>query len=438
MHLLVCGLDQHSAPVAVRERCSWPAEALPAALTALSACGLAEVAVLCTCNRTEVYAVADNPATALAGIGEVFAERAGISVQVVRAHLYTAVGAAESLRHLCRVACGLEAVVLGETQVLGQVRQAYLDATAGGGVGKMLHALFHHALACAKRVHTNTGIASAPVSVGAAAVDHARRTLGDLRARHVAVLGAGATAGTVAHRLHEAGCGRIVVLNRTQSHGERLAGAVGGQAVPLTELIEELVAADVVVSSTAARQPVVTGAAVRQAVARRSGRPLLLIDIAVPRDVDPGVEEIPGVRLCNIDDLDGASAGLADRAREAAAAMAIIEEEVAQFADWLRSLDVVPLIRALDARFQAVAAEQASRTLRRLPRLEDDERDRVRQLAMAVAAQLLDPALRRLKELAGTPGGHDAVRALAHVFDCDPTPVVGLPGGAGDAAAVGH
>ncbi len=422
----------------MRERCSWPADALAAAQDALRAQGLAEVALLCTCNRTEVYAVADNPAIALAGIGAVFAERAAVPLQDLRTHLYSAVGAAETLRHLCRVSCGLEATVLGETQVLGQVRQAYLDATATGGVGKMLHALFHHALACAKRVHTQTTLSAAPVSVGAAAVDHARRTLGDLRARRAAVLGAGATAGTVAHGLREAGCGRIVVLNRTQSHGERLAGAVGGQAVPLAELPEQLVAADVVVSSTAARQAVVTAAVVRQAVARRSGRPLLLIDIAVPRDVDPDVAEIPGAQLCNLDDIGGAAAGLADRAREAAAAAAIIAEEVARFEQWLRGLDVVPLIRALESRFQSVAEQQAARTLRRLPQLEPSERERVHQLATAVAAQLLDPALRRLKELAGTPGGHDAVRALTYVFGCDPTAVVGLPGGAADAAAVGN
>ncbi len=422
----------------MRERCSWPADALPAALAALSARGLTEVAVLCTCNRTEVYAVADNPGTALAGIGAVFAERAGVPVQDLRPHLYSVVGADETLSHLCRVACGLEAMVLGETQVLGQVRQAYLDATAGGAVGKMLHALFHHALACAKRVHTDTGLAAARVSVGGAAVDHARCVLGDLRTRQAAVLGAGATASTVAQRLREAECGSIVVLNRTQSHGERLAMSVGGRATALAALPEELVAADVVISSTAARQAVVTLDVVRHAVARRPGRPLLLIDIAVPRDVEPGVAEIPGALLCNLDDLAGAAAGLADRAREVSAAREIIDAEVARFGEWLRSLDVVPLIRALDARFQAVAAEQAERALRRLPNLEPDERQRVRQLATAVAAQLLDPALRHIKELAGTPGGHDAVRALAHVFDCDPTPVVGLPGGTADAAAAGH
>ena len=430
VHLIAVGLDQHTAALSLRERCVVGADELPA----LAAPEVPETAVLCTCNRTEIYSAAPDPALAVGRICAYLARRAGTTPEELRPHVYCHVGPADVLRHLCRVTCGLESLVLGETQVLGQVKDAYLRSAEAGTVGKYLHALFHHALACAKRVHTETGLGSSPVSVGAAAVDFARQALGVLDGRSAVLFGAGETAETVARRLREAGFGRIDVINRNSGRAADLAARVGGTAWRVPDLEERLAHADVLITSTAAPSVVVSAEAVRRATAGRGGRPLLVVDIAVPRDVDPEVAGIPGVRLCNVDDLEGvAASGRQERAREAAAATAIIEGCLGDLSDWLQSQGAVPVIRALRARFESVAETEAERMLRRLGSLQPRERELVRQLAFSVAKKLLDEPVRRLRDLAGTPGGHDSVRAFAEAFGLDVTDVAALPGGAGGA-----
>lgn len=433
VHLIAVGLDQHTAALSLRERCVLG----PTELPALAAPELPEVAVLCTCNRTEVYAAAPDPAVAVARICAYLARRAGTTPEQLRPHLYSHVGPADVLRHLCRVATGLESLVRGETQVLGQVKEAYLRSAEAGTVGKYLHALFHQALACAKRVHAETGLGTSPVSVGAAAVDFARQALGDLDGRSAVLLGAGETAETVARRLREAGFGRIDVVNRTASRAADLASRVGGAARDVAELEDRLADADVLITSTASPTPVVSAELVRGVVARRRGRPLLVVDIAVPRDVEPVVGTIPGVRLCNVDDLEGVAAtGRREREREAGAAEAIIEGTLACLQDWLQSQGAVPVIRALTQRLESVAAAEADRMLRRLGALEPRERELVRQLAFSVARKLLDEPVRRLRDLAGTPGGHDAVRAFAEAFGLEVPELSVLPGTGGTGTAL--
>lgn len=439
MHLLAVGLDQRTAPLALRERCVYTPADASTVLPALASGDIAEVALLCTCNRTEFYAAAPDPATAVPRLRAELARRAGLEPAALRDHLYCQVGAEETLRHLCRVASGLEALVLGETQVLGQVKDAYLHSAEAGTVGKYLHGCFHQALACAKRVHTETGLARHPVSVGAAAVDFARQALGELRGRAAVLVGAGETAETVARRLREAGFARIDIVGRSAARAGELALRVGGAAWGLDDLAARLTTADVLVTSTSAATPIVTAALLEPVLTCRDGRPLLIVDIAVPRDVDPAVGDLPGVRLCNIDDLQGsAAAGRRERGQEEAAAARIIEEGVAGFRAWLSGQDAVPVIRALSARFEAVAESEAERALRHLGALPPREREVVRQLAHAVARKLLDAPVRRLKDLAGTPGGHEAVRALGQAFELEVPSVIGLPtGGHGVRAAGG-
>lgn len=392
--------------------------------------------MLCTCNRTEIYAATADPGAAVARICTHLARHAGVTPEELRPQLYCHVGPADALGHLCRVACGLESLILGETQVLGQVKEAYLHSSEVGTVGKYLHALFHHALATAKRVHSGTDLSARPVSVGSAAVDFARHALGDLAGRRAVLLGAGETAETVARRLREAGFARIDVVNRTPAHAADLAARFGGVAWTVDDLEVRMQEADVLITSTAATAPVVRADLVSAVASSRSGRPLLIVDIAVPRDVEPAVGDIPGVRLCNIDDLEVvAAAGRRDRTHAAEAATAIIETDIAGFQAWLRNQGTVPVIRALTARFDAVATAEADRALRRLRDLTPRDRDLVRQLAHAVARKLLDDPVRHLKDLAGTPGGHDAVRALSHVFDLDLPSVVALPGSTDHAGA---
>lgn len=439
LHLAALGLDHHVAPVAVRERLYWAgAAAQRAALSELAAGPLAEVALLCTCNRTDVYLAAEDPAAAAAHVTAVLARRGGWPPERVADLLYRHVGAAAAATHLCRVACGLESLVLGETQVLAQVKEAYLRAGEAGTVGKLLHGLFHHALACAKRVHHETALAAAPVSVGAAAAAFARRTLGPLACRTALLLGAGETAETVARRLREAGIGRLVICNRTPARAEALAARAGGEVVPAEELQGWLERADVLVCSTAAERPVITAAAVGAAVPRRGGRPLLVLDLAVPRDVEPDVGGLPGVRLCDVDALEEVAAeGRADRAAEATRAEAVVAEEVAAFEAWLRALDVVPVIRALRARFQEVGRAETERALARLGDLGPREQAVVRRMGYAIVQKLLDRPVRRMRETAGAPAGVHAVRALADAFGLDIPPLVALPGAAEAGRAAG-
>ncbi len=437
VHLLVLGLDQHTAPLAVRERLSWDISDLSALLPPLLDRGLGEVALLCTCNRTEFYAVAQDPTTARQVLGEVLVSRSGLGAEELEPLLYRFVGAEECARHLCRVAVGLESLVLGETQVLGQVKQAYLRSAEVGTVGVALHGLFHQVLAAAKRVHATTELAQAPVSVGAAAVDLARRHLGELAGRRAVLLGAGETAGTVARRLQEAGLAELVVANRTLEGARQLAASVGGRAATLGDLPELLEGAHVVIASTAAKEPLVGSAAL--AMRGPGAGPLLIVDIAVPRNVDPAVATLPGVLLCNIDDLeDVAAGGRRARARQAQAAETLIEEDVRRFVGWWRGRDAVPLIAALRQRFVDVAEAQAQELLRRLPGLTPAEQDLVRQASRRIAATLVHLPVQYVREQASTPQGVETVRVLADAFALELPGLRSLPGGRERSQAAGE
>lgn len=429
LHFVAVGLDHRVASLDERERLHWSdADTQASVLEELAGAGVSEVVLLCTCNRTDVYAVAADPGPAVAALSAVLARRGAADVAAVRARLYVHVGVDAVATHLFRVASGLEAMVVGETQVLAQVKDAYLRAAAAGTVGKLLHGLFHHALACAKRVHAETALAASPVSVGSAAVDFARRALGTLDGRLAVVLGAGETAETVARRLREAGVARLVVCNRTPGRGAALAARLGGEAQPVEALPQLLAAADVAVCSTASRLPVVTPTLMAAVLPARAGRPLLLLDIAVPRDVDPAVARLPTVRLHNVDDLVAIAAeGRAERAREAESAAAIVAAEVLALSDWLRALDVVPVIRALRTHFEAVGEAETSRALARLGHLSAREQDLVRQMGRGIVSKLLNAPLERLKDLAGAPAGQHTVRALVEAFGLELPPVAALP-----------
>ncbi len=428
MHLLVIGLDQGTASLQLRERCRWAEAETAAGLAAAQACGLSEAALLCTCNRTEIYGVADDPASALLALSAFLAKRAGQDVEAFLPHLYRYVGVEDTAAHLFRVASGLQSLVLGETQVLGQVKQAYLRSAEAGGVGKLLHGLFHQALACAKAVHAETGLAESPVSVGAAAVDLARRHLGGLEGRHAVLVGAGDTADTVARRLQEAGLAAFTVVNRGAARGRALAAMTGADAVGLDALPALLRAADLVIASTASAEVILGREAVAAAMADRAGRPLLLIDIAVPRDIDPAAGDLIGVRLANIDDLEEvAAAGRQARRREVALADQRVAVAVRDFDRWWRGLDAVPLIRALEGHYAQVAEAEVERILRRQPELTAVQQAAVREMAHRITANLANGPMQQVRRLAREPGGQEALRVLARAFGLDLPAVTGLP-----------
>src|SRR5690606_36132933 len=299
----VVGVSHETADVSLREAASLDAALIPSALAELDAAGAEEAVIVSTCNRTELYLVTGDGRDAREVAREFFARRAKAGRETALLSALYAHEGEEAARHLFAVAAGLRSLVLGEDQILGQVKEAYSLAAACGAAGPILSHLFQRAIHVGKRVRTETGLGRGAVSVSYAAVELARKIFGDLSGKRILLLGAGEMAELALKNLADHGSLRIWVANRTREHGEALARAFGGEAVAMEELEERLAAADIVLASTGAREPVLTRAMVQRAVRRRRGRPLFVIDIAVPRDVDPDVHALDGVFLYNIDDL---------------------------------------------------------------------------------------------------------------------------------------
>ena len=346
MPLFVLGISHATAPVALRERLSFDAGQIPAALhDAAALAGVHEVAILSTCNRTEIYAHLEDGAGAR--LTDWLTQARSADDPEVRARFYIHQGEAVA-RHLFRVACGLDSVILGEPQILGQIKQAYELAQHGSVAGQHLHRLFQFAFAVAKLVRTDTAIGENPLSVAYATVHLARRIFADFRELTPLLIGAGETSELVAHHLREQGARRLIVANRTLSRAHTLAMRFGGYAIGLHEIPAHLDEVDIVIASTGSPEPLLTHAAVAAAFKTRKHRPLLILDIAVPRDVEPAVGKLPDVYLFTIDDLHGTvENNLRSRQSAAHEAEGIIESQVAQFMEQLRGLDAVPTIRAL-------------------------------------------------------------------------------------------
>ncbi|MFN3284854.1 MAG: glutamyl-tRNA reductase [bacterium] len=400
MNILCVGTSHRTAPVEVRERVAFLESRLGTASALLRAReGLHEAVILSTCNRTEAYVVAEEASAGTRAVLDFWCDYHGLAPREMEPYVYALWGL-EAIRHLFRVAAGLDSMMVGEAQILGQVREAFRAARGTRATGPLLDALFRHAIAAGRRVRQRTGIERGSLSVPEAAVELARQLLGGLAGRRVLVLGAGEMAELTVRHLVEAGCGAVVVCNRTLEHARPLAERLGGVAVRFDELGSYLARADILVTSTAAPHPVVEPDLVAQAVQGRQ-EPLLIVDIAVPRDVHPAVGRLPGVRLLNVDDLQAVSeAARQARHAEIAHAEGIVAEETERFSAWLHSLKVVPLITALRARAEAVAEEEWRRALPRLRGLTEEEQEAVRALVQSVVNRLLHGPIVRLKEIA--------------------------------------
>ncbi|MGE5591980.1 MAG: glutamyl-tRNA reductase [Bacillota bacterium] len=424
MHIILVGLNHRTAPVEVRERLSFAGQSLLDALEHLRRLPeLEEAAVLSTCNRTEIYAVAPqfHPGTdALKGFLESRGRELGLSG--VSEHLYVHHGQ-EAVSHLFTVVTGLDSMILGETQILGQTKEAYLTSADQGTVGKTLHALFSHALAVGKRAHTETGISQSAVSVPYAAVELARKVFSNLGGRKVLILGAGEMADLTARHLVQAGAAQIAVANRTYEKGLAMAQQYGGVGVRWDQLESWLEQADVVISSTGAPDLVLTRDRLARAMSPRRGRPIFLFDIAVPRDIDPECGRLENVFLYDIDDLEAAvAANLRERRREARRVERIIEEEVASFAAWLKTQDVVPLIRSLRGKAEAVRKAELERALARLPELGERERSIIEAMTVTLVNKLLNDPTLRIKEFASASQGEVYLEAVTQLFNLDDSP----------------
>jgi glutamyl-tRNA reductase len=420
--IVVVGLSHKTAPVEVRERFAGGADVLPAVLARLSArAELREVLFLSTCNRVEVLATpskADALPLALAAIRECLCEHAGIAnTEEVSSYLYQREGD-EAVRHVFRVAASLDSMVLGEPQILGQVKDAYDAAVAAGTLSSFLGRCVNRAFTVAKRVRSETALGTGTVSISSVAVDLARKIFGDLSDHVVLLLGAGEMAEAAAKSLGK-GARHIRVVNRSFERGAHLANAIGGDAVQWDALGDELTRADVVVASTASPTFVVTHDLVKRAMKARKGRTLLFIDIAVPRNIEPSVHRIDNVYVYNVDDLEQQVAeAMKARQAEVTAAEAIVDKELREFQAWARGLDVTPTVVALRAKTHAILHNELERTLSgRLKHLTPGDRAALEQLVDSAVNKLLHAPTTRLKASASGDDAGDFVRTLKHLFD---------------------
>lgn len=415
MSIVVIGLNHRTAPIALLERVSLTGDALRKAVGGLvERQNIREALVLSTCNRTEVIAVAERFHGAFGDIRDFFCELGGLHPDQLHDHLYSQHDDA-AVRHLFEVAAGLESVVLGESEILGQVRAAWETAQAEGGAKATLNLLLRHAVETGKRARTETSIGRHTASVSHAAVEMVDERLGGVRGRRVLVVGAGDMGEGVAVALVGAGATDIVVTNRTADRAMQLAQRVGGVLVPFGELGEALESADVLVTCTGAGTTIIDRDVIG---ASRSHRPLLVVDIAVPRDVASDVTSIDGVTLLNLDDLrDWADRGRALRAAEADKVREIVEEEVERFAFEATARQAAPLVAQLYERAEGVRQAELDRFSSRLSSLDPAQRDALDALSRGIVAKLLHQVSVRLKDDAGTPQGERNSAAVRDLFD---------------------
>ncbi len=397
MRLFVVGLSHRTAPVELRERVDFARGGLDTALQSLALCGACrESVVLSTCNRAEIYAVADGD-EGVQGVARFFSDYHELDHRQVAEHLYTLNGA-EAARHLFRVSAGLDSLVVGEPQILGQVKAAYATASEMPFTGPLLNRLFHSAFGVGKRVRSETGLGEGAVSVSYAAISLARKIFGNLSGLGVLVLGAGEMAKLTAVHLQAHQVRQVTIASRTQNAAERLAGELGAAAIPWEGLDKALASADVVVTATGAHEPVLTRARVEEVMRPRRNRPLFIIDIAMPRDVDAGVGSLDQVFLYNIDDLQTiVKENLARRSGELDAAESIVAGEVTRFMGWMQSRDIIPTVVALRQRFEAIRQSELRRLEPKLSGLPPEARARVDEITRLIVEKLLLTPTEQLK-----------------------------------------
>ncbi|MBA2390772.1 MAG: glutamyl-tRNA reductase [Geodermatophilaceae bacterium] len=420
MSLLIVGMSHRTAPVALLERTSFGPEDLSKALHQLLEDGhVDEALVLSTCNRIEIVAEVERFHGGVNHISALLARRSGLSASELGAHLYVhyedvAVG------HLFSVAAGLDSMVVGESQVLGQLRSAYALARAESAAGRVVHELCQQALRVGKRVHTDTGIDRVGASVVAVALDAAAPVLGaDLTGRRAVVVGAGAMGALAGTTMRRRGLTDLVIANRSSANAARLAESLNGRAVEMAALDAELVAADVVLASTGATGIVIAAGVIERAMAARDSRPLVILDLALPRDVDPAAAAVPGVTYIDLDHLRSELEGSQSQ-HDVSAARAIVEEEVAAFVTRQRSVAVAPTVAALRSYAADVVDAELLRLAGRVPDLGPQDRAEVAQAVRRVVDKLLHAPTVRVKELASVPGGEAYAAVLRELFGLDP------------------
>ena len=395
--VFVLGANHLTASVSLRDRLLLDEKSIQEFAETLLKDGVVkELSILSTCNRSEIYGMAEDPKAARTHIENAWAARRNVSEDEIRTHGYF-LSETEAIRHLVRVMGSLDSMVLGEMQILGQVKDSYQLASQNGWTDFYLNHIFQSGFHTGKRIHSETTIHEGAVSISYAAVELARKVLGDLRGRVVGVVGAGEMGELAAQHLHKAGARSFLFFNRSMGPAERMAAAFGGESRLLSELQEHMGQCDIVISATGAPDIVITREHVQGALRHRHGRPLFLVDIAAPRDIDPLVGEIENTFLFTIDDLKNAVSGnLELRRQEAHKAEAIVEEEAARIESWSRALGVVPVLRTLREKYQAITDREIEKWAAGQP---PELRTHLESLGRGLLNKFLHAPTTRLKQL---------------------------------------
>jgi glutamyl-tRNA reductase len=418
--IIIVGINHKTAPVELREKLSFSESQLKRSLEFCKEHqDMAECVILTTCNRTEIYAVGSDHDLLLKQIMEMLAQIKEIDTVAVRPNLYTYTQA-KAVEHLFTVTAGLDSMILGETQILGQVKDAYTKGNESGTVGSIFHALFRQAVTAAKRVQTETAINQNAASVSYAAVELAKKIFGHLSNRTVLILGAGKMSELTLRHLYDQGVKKVIVVNRTKGRADKLAACFGGVAEYFDKRRDCLIEADIVISSTGAPHFVLDKDEMAMVMRIRRGKPIFLIDIAVPRDIDPKVNDLDNVYLYDIDDLQAVVASnMKDREQEAVNARLIIKEEITEFQIWLKTKEVTPLIAALRGKAESIRRSELDVSLKKLANLSDKEKKHVENLTRAIVNRILREPVLRIKEFALEDKSELYVASLCQLFDLE-------------------
>ena len=416
MHLVLVGVNHKTAPVELREKLSIAEAQLPAALADLKARdSVSECLILSTCNRTEVYACTAGRADDAVIVGWI-EEFCGGSTDDFASHLYSHAGH-KAVEHLFRVAAGVDSMVVGEAQILGQVKSAHAAGNRLGSTGPVLNALFKLAVTVGKRARTETDIGRGAFSVGSVAVQLARSILGNLDGRTVLILGAGKMGKLATTHLVSCGASSVLVANRTYERAVEVAEQCGGRPVRFEDLASALETADIVITSTGAEKPIITREMVSSAVGTRCGRPLFLIDMAVPRDIEAGVGGIENVFLYNIDHLQAAvEADAENRHSEVIKVESLVREGVEEFMKWFRTLDAVPVISALRDRFENIRRAELEKLRARLPNLSPEDMEAINRATRSIVNKISHHPVVRIKEYAADQASSPKLETIRDVF----------------------
>lgn len=420
LHIIVVGLNFRTAPVEIREKFTFSEQELPDALQALKETkSILECVIVNTCNRTELYAVVDQLHVCGHFIRDYLSRRCHIPMNEFTNHLYIYEDE-EAMSHLFRVTSGLDSMVLGETQILGQVKQSFLLAQKQKTTGTFFNMLFKQAVTMAKKAHHETSIGENPVSVSYAAVELGKRIFGDFRRKNVMIIGAGKMSELTARHLQGQGVNQVYVVNRTFQKAEELSQSFQGTPVLQEEMIERMDHVDIVITSTGSKQPILKAQEMKKIKPRNASRPLFIIDIAVPRDVDPDIAQLENVFLYDIDDLEGiVESNMEQRKKEAAKIELMIEAELAAYQQWYKTLGVGPVIRAVQEKSAQIHQETMDSLLNKLPDLDEREIKVIQKLTKSMVNQMLHDPIQRLKESSAEKHGDLAVDMFTHLFDVE-------------------